>query len=203
MRESGVKVIGAFNSRRVSPEEWISAAESSTEVILIPHDFHGHQSAEIAAAGLIKSGKRVAVIASYSPLQALAAISTNSENIESDFDSEVATMSEASARTISITIAVAPRDMNLGAEVIPAGAVIALKERNIIASGDDVVEVAHQAIKLSTQKKTELVTLVIGAESYDGIAAALEERIHQTLPSVEVTTYLGGQAWYPLLIGIE
>lgn len=203
MRESGVSVIGAFNSRRVTPDEWITAAKSSSEVIFIPHDLHGRESAETAASELAKLGKKVAVINSHSPLQALAAISTHSENVESDFDGEVALMSEAAARTISITIASAPRDLNEGSAIIPKGTVIALRDREIIASGKNVVEVAQQAIQVSAPRTVELITLVTGADSSDELAAALADRIHQTLPAVEVTTYSGGQAWYPLLIGIE
>lgn len=203
MRESGVIVIGAFNSRRVSPEEWIAAAESSSEVILIPHDIHGLESAEIAAIDLAEHGTKVAVIRSHSPLQALAAISTHSENLESEFESEVAVMSDASAKTISITIALAPRDLNDGSEVIPAGAVIALRDRKIIASGREIVEVALRAIERSATKTSELVTLVTGADASEELIATLPDHIQQVLPSVEVTTYSGGQAWYPLLIGIE
>lgn len=203
MRESGVSVIGAFNSRRVSPEEWIAAAESSREVILIPHDIHGLESAEIAARDLAKRTIKVAVINSYSPLQALAAISTHSENLESNFESDIELMSEASAKTTSITIASATREIKSGYEVIPPGAVIALRDREIIASGREVVDVALRAIELSANKESELVTLVTGAVASDEIAQLLTERIHQVFPQVEVTTYSGGQAWYPLLIGIE
>lgn len=43
MRESGVSVISAFDSRRITPQEWIVAAQGSDEVLLIPHDIHGHE----------------------------------------------------------------------------------------------------------------------------------------------------------------
>ena len=203
MRESGVTVINAFNSRRVTADEWVESAAGSDEVILIPHDVHGHESAKSAAKYLASLGKRAAVIDSYSPLQALAAISTHSENIESEFATEVASMASASAQTISITIARAPRDMQSGQVTITAGTVIALKDRRIIAHGSNELEVALNAIQDNVTSNSELITLVTGADVTDQLIQELIERITQATPSIEVTTYSGGQAWYPLLIGIE
>ena len=203
LRESGVSVISAFNSRRVTPEEWVDAAQGAEEVILIPHDVHGYASATSAAAELTKVGISVAVIESNSPLQALAAISTHSENLESEFASEVATMASAAKNTVSITIARAPREMEREGVRIKSGSVIALRNRTLVASGDNEIEVALDAIKKNIDKSSELITLVTGMNVSESLANDLTERIVQEIPSIEVTTYSGGQAWYPLLIGIE
>lgn len=203
MRESGVSVISAFNSRRVSPDEWVEAATGSQEVILIPHDLHGYESASSAARTLTQSGKKVAVVASHSPLQALAAISTHSEDIEADFAAEIEMMDAAAANTISITIARAPRELSSAHGVITAGSVIALQERAVVTFGDDEIDVALRAIQASITDSSELITLVTGANAADALALDLASRIADAFPSIEVTTYSGGQAWYPLLIGIE
>lgn len=203
MQESGITVITAFNSRRVAPEEWVVAAHDSDESILIPHDLHGYESALVAAQTLTKSGKRASVIKAHSPLQALAAISTHSEDLESDFSVEVETMSAAAASTASITIARALREMNFESGTVKAGAVIALSERKIIATGADEADAALAAIAKSITPESQLITLVWGAGSVEQLASELSERINQNFPSIEVTSYSGGQAWYPLLIGIE
>jgi DAK2 domain fusion protein YloV len=203
MRESGVNVIKAFESRRVTPEEWVLAAGESTEVILIPHDAHGHQSAQDAALILESAKKSVAVINSNSPLQALSAISTHSEDLESNFVEEVHTMEAAARATLSLTIALAPRQLESYGEVVNPGAVIALQERKIIAHGVDVVDVAHEAISKVVNSATQLITLVTGANATIAVAQALMERISIAHPTLEVAHYAGGQAWYPLLIGIE
>ena len=203
MRESGVNVIKAFESRRVTPEEWVLAAGESTEVIFIPHDAHGHQSAQDAALILESAKKSVAVINSHSPLQALSAISTHSEDLESNFVEEVHTMEAAARATLSLTIALAPRQLESYGEVVNPGAVIALQERKIIAHGVDVVDVAHEAISKVVNSATQLITLVTGANATIAVAQALMERIAITHPTLEVAHYAGGQAWYPLLIGIE
>ena len=203
MRESGVSVISAFNSRRVTPQEWVEIAGDSSEVILIPHDAHGHDSAQSAATLLRESGRVVAVIDSHSPLQALAAISTHSDSLEREFESEVALMQDSSTHTRSITIAYAPREMHSGAHAVKTGSVIALVDREVIAFGEDIVDVAEAAIKHFNQGAIQLITLVTGAHAPEEIAELLTDRITAANPSIEVTTYSGGQAWYPLLIGIE
>jgi DAK2 domain fusion protein YloV len=203
MRDSGVTVIEALNSRRVTPEEWVQSAASAQEAILIPHDSHGHTSAGIAANLLERAGTRVRVINSTSPLQALAAISTHSENIEADFASEVARMESAAQQTTSITIAFAPREMRAGLESVAKGSAIALKEGVIIVFGSDVIEVALKAILGTVTEASELITLVTGADVVEDLATKLAAHITELIPSIEVTTYSGGQAWYPLLIGIE
>ena len=203
MRESGVTVISAFDSRRITPVEWITAAQESDEVVLIPHDIRGYESAKSAAEQLHSQGKKVAVINSFSPLQALAAISTHSENLSSDFDSEVSTMDAAAAQTISITLGFAPRELSAGDDLVPAGSVIALKDRKIIAFGNDQSDVALQAISGCISGAVGLITLVTGADAMSELAEEITNRINKSFPSIEVTTYFGGQAWYPLLIGIE
>lgn len=203
MRESGVHVINAFQSRRVTPEEWVFAARESAEAIFIPHDLHGHQSANDAALILETQGKTVAVINSYSPLQALAAISTHSENLESAFMEEVHMMESAARATVSLTIALAPRQLESAGRVVPSGSVIALQERAVIAYGTNLIDVAHEAISKVINPATQLITLVTGANATIEVAQALMERISITHPMLEVAHYSGGQAWYPLLIGIE
>ena len=203
MRESGVSVISAFESRRVSPDEWVQAAAASDEVILIPHDFHGYEGALVAARELESNGKTVSVIRSHSPLQALAAISTHSDGHQSEFADEVEAMEAASERTLSITIAKAPREMRSGELLIATGSVIALRDRVVIASGMNEVDVAMDSISQVVNESSELITLVSGAQASDDLVTQLTKRIIGKFPSIEVTTYLGGQAWYPLLIGIE
>ena len=203
MRESGVTVITAFDSRRVEIDEWISAAADAQEVILIPHDLHGHQSAVAAATALRTRGKQVEVINSRSPLQALAAISTHAESRDGEFHSEVAHMEAASHKTLSITIAMAPRTMDHHGQLVKAGSVIALREGQIIAFGERDIDVACDSIADSISDSTELITLVTGANARDELVEEVINRINQEFPYVEVTAYSGGQAWYPLLIGIE
>ena len=203
MEESGVTVINAFNSRRVVPEEWVQAAGDAREVVLIPHDLHGYESAIKAAETLHTGGAKAAVITSHSPLQALAAISTHSENLVEDFSGAVLMMETAATGTRSLTIATAPRDMERAGFPIKRGSVIALFDRQVISFGDDLVDVAYQALTSQIDSASHLITLVSGLEADDSVNELLTARINADFPELEVISYFGGQAWYPLLIGIE
>lgn len=203
MEASGVDVIRAFDSRRVATHEWQALAGESPEVILIPHDPHGYESAHEAAAQLRKLGKFVGVINSRSPLQAIAAISAHSEGLSVECELEVAEMNEAASRTRSVTIAFAPREMVKDGIKIEEGDVIGLMNQKVISLGKDVTSVAEEAIRKLCDGTTELVTLVTGSNIKDGVVEDLTQRINRSYPAIEVTTYSGGQAWYPLLIGIE
>jgi dihydroxyacetone kinase-like predicted kinase len=93
--------------------------------------------------------------------------------------------------------------MSVGTELVAAGSVIALRDRKIIAFGSEESEVAWRAISESMGSSAELITLVTGAQVSGELVEEISSRINQSFPSIEVTTYSGGQAWYPLLIGIE
>jgi dihydroxyacetone kinase-like predicted kinase len=88
-------------------------------------------------------------------------------------------------------------------ELVAKGSVIALKEGVVLFFGSDLTEVALKAILDTVVDSSELITLVTGDDVPEDLAANLAARITQAIPSIEVTTYSGGQAWYPLLIGIE
>lgn len=112
-------------------------------------------------------------------------------------------MEAASHKTLSITIAMAPRTMDHHGQLVKAGSVIALREGQIIAFGERDIDVACDSIADSISDSTELITLVTGANARDELVEEVINRINQEFPYVEVTAYSGGQAWYPLLIGIE
>jgi dihydroxyacetone kinase-like predicted kinase len=81
--------------------------------------------------------------------------------------------------------------------------VIALFDRQVISYGDDLVDVAYQALTSQIDNATHLITLVSGLEVDELVIELLTARINADFPQLEVISYFGGQAWYPLLIGIE
>ena len=56
---------------------------------------------------------------------------------------------------------------------------------------------------LSGLRPGELVTLVRGADADAGLADAVAGRVRSARPEVDTVVYEGGQARYPLLIGVE
>ncbi|MSX26262.1 MAG: hypothetical protein F2781_03865, partial [Actinobacteria bacterium] len=201
MRESGVRVIDAFNSRRVLAQEWVDATESAREVVLIPIDEQSWKSAHEAISVIRREGVRIAVLASRSPLQALSAISTHNE--AADYDDEIVEMATAARQTRSATIALAPRDMSTDIGGVRAGDVLALVDGEVILTGTDLIKVCNQCVDRMLNGGGELITLVMGESAPKELAEQVQKHLAKNHGSVEVTTYVGGQAWYPLLIGVE
>ncbi len=201
MRESGVRVIDAFNSRRVLAQEWVDVTESAREVVLIPIDEQSWKSAHEAISVIRREGVRIAVLASRSPLQALSAISTHNE--DADYDDEIVEMATAARQTRSATIALAPRDMSTAIGGVRAGDVLALVDGEVIVTGTDLIKVCVESVDRMLSSGGELVTLVMGESAPKELAEQVQKHLAKNHGSVEVTTYIGGQAWYPLLIGVE
>jgi DAK2 domain fusion protein YloV len=201
MRESGVGVIDAFNSRRVSVQEWVDATTSAREIVLIPIDQQSWKSAQEAIAAIRKGGVRVAVLASRSPLQALSAISTHNE--DADYDDEIVEMATAARQTRSATIALAPRDMSTAIGGVREGDVLALVDGEAILTGTDLIKVCVECVDRMLNGGGDLITLVMGESAPKELAEQVQKHLAENHRSVEVTTYVGGQAWYPLLIGVE
>ncbi len=201
MRESGVRVIDAFNSRRVLAQEWVDVTESAREVVLIPIDEQSWKSAHEAISVIRREGVRIAVLASRSPLQALSAISTHNE--AANYDDEIVEMATAARQTRSATIALAPRDMSTAIGGVRAGDVLALVDGEVILTGTDLIKVCVESVDRMLSSGGELVTLVMGESAPKELAEQVQKHLAKNHGSVEVTTYIGGQAWYPLLIGVE
>jgi DAK2 domain fusion protein YloV len=201
MRESGVGVIDAFNSRRVLAQEWIDATENAREVVLIPIDQQSLKSAQEAITAIRRAGVRVAVLSSRSPLQALSAISTHNE--DADYDDEIVEMTTAARHTRSATIARAPRDMSTALGEVRAGDVLALVDGEAIVTGGDLIKVSIECVDRMLDHDGELITLVMGESAPKELADEVQKHLAKNHSQVEVTTYIGGQAWYPLLIGVE
>jgi len=201
MRVSGVGVIDAFNSRRVLAQEWVDATASAREVVLIPIDEQSWQSAHEAISVIRREGVRVAVLASRSPLQALSAISTH--NGDADYDDEIAEMAIAARQTRSATIALAPRDTSTAIGEVRAGDVLALINGEVIVTGKDLIKVSIECVDRMLKGDGELITLVLGESAPKELAEQVQKHLAKNHSHVEVTIYIGGQAWYPLLIGVE
>ena len=89
------------------------------------------------------------------------------------------------------------------AGVCHAGDVLGIVDGDFAVLGNDLTSVARTVVERMLGSGGELVTLVVGADSPPGLADAVAEHARAGRPEVDTVTYTGGQAGYPLLIGIE
>ena len=118
-------------------------------------------------------------------------------------DDEIVEMTTAARQTRSATIARAPRDMSTALGEVRAGDVLALVDGEAIVTGSDLIKVSIECVDRMLDHDGELITLVMGESAPKELAEEVQKHLAKNHSQVEVTTYIGGQAWYPLLIGVE
>ncbi|MEU9004795.1 dihydroxyacetone kinase, partial [Streptomyces sp. NPDC048551] len=100
-------------------------------------------------------------------------------------------------------LAVAERQSFTSAGICQAGDVLGLIDGDIAVIGPGLPETAEAVLARMLGSGGELVTLVLGPEVPDALAARLEEYVQHAHLAVDTVTYRGGRYSAPLLIGVE
>ncbi|MEW1638859.1 DAK2 domain-containing protein [Streptomyces sp. NPDC093801] len=161
-----------------------------------------HREAAGAVAGQARAdGVRVAVIPTRSAVQGLAALAVHDP--EAGFDEDVVTMTAAAGATRYGELAVAERQSFTSAGICQAGDVLGLIDGDVAVIGAGLPETAEAVLERMLGSGGELVTLVLGPDVPDGLAARLEAYVQHAHLAVDTVTYHGGRHSAPLLIGVE
>jgi dihydroxyacetone kinase-like predicted kinase len=76
-------------------------------------------------------------------------------------------------------------------------------EGDVAVIGKDLHAVAADVLDRMLSAGGEMVTLVLGADAPDGLAAHLEEHVRRPHLAVDTVVYAGRRQPEPLLIGVE
>lgn len=112
-------------------------------------------------------------------------------------------MTSAAGATRYGEVTVAERQSWTTAGVCQAGDVLGLVEGDVALIGNETVRVATDVLARMLAAGGELVTLVLGADAPDGLAAALEHHVRSCHLAVGTVVYEGRQQEAQLLIGVE
>ena len=74
---------------------------------------------------------------------------------------------------------------------------------DVAVNGSDVVAAAETVLDRMLQAGGELVTIVLGDEAPESVAARLEARVRESYLAVDTVVYRGGRQGALLLIGVE
>lgn len=203
-RSEGVLVVDGGPTANPSTAEVLDGivGARAAQVILLPNAPAVGGVAELAAQQAREQGVVVAVVPTKSPVQGLAAVAVHDE--QRRFEDNVIAVAEAAAATRFAEVTIAVRDSLTYAGRCSAGDVLGLIDGEVVEIGNDVVGMGISLVNRLVAAGGELVTVLSGADS--GAAAAAEavvEHVRAKLPFVEVSSYVGGQPHYPLLIGVE
>jgi hypothetical protein len=171
------------------------------EVIVLPNDSDHLAAAETAAEQARAKGIRVAVVPTRAPVQGLAALAVHDDTRR--FDDDVVSMTSAAGSTRHGEVTIAVREAMTSAGICGPGDVLGLIDGDVAILGTDLAMVSCLVVDRMLAGGGELVTVVLGAGDTSPLAASLRQHIHDVRPDVEVVCYVGGQAHYPLLLGVE
>jgi dihydroxyacetone kinase-like predicted kinase len=177
-------------------------ATGAGRVAVIPTDSNLRAVAQTAADEAFSEGVKVRVIPARSSVQALAALAVRDPSRR--FEDEVIAMAEAAAACRSAEVTIASREaITVAGRCLP-GDVIALVEGEVNVIGKDLVTVCRELLdRMLATGRNELVTMLTGADAPPELEKSLKEHLLKAWPLVEVHAYHGGQAHYPLLVGVE
>lgn len=201
--EAGAVVVATPGGVRPSTASILTAVRAARApgVAVLPNDGDTFAVARVAAAAAREEGIRVSVVPTRAQVQGLAAAAVH--DAMRPFDDDVAQMSAAAgaARDGAVTIAV--RDSMTPAGPCRAGDALGVVQGEFAVVGSDLSQVAIAVIDRLLSYGGELVTIVVGAEGGHEPCLAVVEHLRQMRPDLEVSVHDGGQARYPLLLGVE
>jgi DAK2 domain fusion protein YloV len=201
--DAGAFVVSSAPGRRSSTGEILAAIRSagSDEVVVLPNDPHTLAAAEAAGQAARDDGIRAAVIPTRAQVQGLAAIAVHDPS--RSFDDDVVHMTSAAGHARHGAVTIAARDAMTTAGPCKAGDALGVVEGDFTVVGHDLYETAVTVADRLLVGGGELVTLVRGEAETDGLADRLQHYVEQRYAGVDVACFDGGQARYPLLIGVE
>ncbi|MEU4966043.1 DAK2 domain-containing protein [Streptomyces smyrnaeus] len=200
-RQAGAGVLQVSEATRGDALVAAVRATGAAEVALLPNDTELHPVAARAADAVRAAGIRCAVIPTRAAVQGLAALAVHQPDRR--FDEDVVTMTSAAGATRYGEVTVAERQSWTTAGVCQAGDVLGLVEGDVALIGNETARVATDVLARMLAAGGELVTLVLGADAPEGLAAALEHHVRSCHLAVDTVVYEGRQQEAQLLIGVE
>jgi uncharacterized protein len=187
---------------RASAGQLLDAIRSSGSqcVLVLPNDSDTELAAEAAASAAAEAGFEVHVVPSRSAVQGIAALAvfeptaTAQDNLKA--------MSGAASATRHGAVTVARKRALTGAGWCSPGDVLGVVDGEVMAVGKDLAGVGSEVMARLLADGGELVTIINGAGGGPELAAAVAASARERR-DLEVSIIEGGQAGYPLLLGVE
>ncbi|WP_300007645.1 DAK2 domain-containing protein [Pseudonocardia sp.] len=170
-------------------------------VVVLPGDTELTGTVERAAAAARRDGQEVLVVPTASVLQGLAALAVHDPGRRAADD--VVAMAEAAALTRTAALLVAESEALTWVGRCEPGDVLGLSDGEVVLIAPDL---AVGALWLAHRMLTaggEIVTALLGEGAGDELGEGLAADLRRTHPEVDVVVHRGGQADYPLVLGVE
>jgi uncharacterized protein len=202
-RAAGALPVFNGPGRRASAGQLLDAIRSSGSrcVIVLPNEKDTLLAAEAAASAAAEGGLEVHVVRSQSAVQGIAALAVF-EATASGRDNLTA-MSGAAAATRQGAVTVAGKESLTSAGWCHPGDILGAVEGEVVVVGDDLAVVGAEVVARLLAGGGELLTVISGAGGSPEVSAVVAASARAGRGDVEVVIIDGGQATYPLLLGVE
>ena len=186
-------------------EDFIDAIDrvSAENIIILPNDKNVVLAAQQSAN--LRSEKQVRVVATRTVLQGINAMVAYGDASDSDvtLDTMTTAMEAACEGVNSIEITRATRSAMINGLEIRKNDFIAIVDGAIGIATADIERTLMEALLLVGLEDKELVTLYYGEDFDSDSADPIIERLLMSIKGIEFEAIYGGQALYPLLVGVE
>jgi dihydroxyacetone kinase-like predicted kinase len=171
---------------------------ASAAVVLLPNHENILPAARKAAE---ESAKRVHVVATTSVSQGMAAAAAFLPDLE--LEDNAAALDEAAEACAWGDVALAVRDAETPAGAVRRGDLLGSVRGEVVAIGTDPADVVGTVVARLAQSGQEILTAFAGEAVDDADCLAVEKRLREDWPDLEIEIHRGDQPGYPYLIGIE
>ncbi|MFC1987160.1 DAK2 domain-containing protein [Chloroflexota bacterium] len=183
-----------------STKDFLQAVEvvMSDKVIILPNNKNIVLTAE-QVHSLTK--KRIEVVPTQTIPQGIAALLTF--DYEADFETNARLMREAQSTVKTIEITRAVRSTQLNSLKIKKRQAIGLLDGELLAAGDDTIDVLSKMLAKLDLGKAEIVTIYYGADTELAEAEQVSASIREQHSQLQVEIVRGSQPYYNYIISIE
>jgi hypothetical protein len=183
-----------------STQEILAAFENlpTDKVIILPNNKNIILAANQAKDVTVKS---VAVVASRTVPQGLAAMLAHNPDGEVAWVAEKMSKSIATVKTGEVTIAT--RTVEIDGVNVEAGQIIALLDGDLVLSAQSIEEAVMGFLEKADAASHELITFYYGEDLNRNEAFRIADVARGKYPSQEIEVQDGGQPHYPFLISVE
>ena len=171
---------------------------ASDKVIILPNNKNVVLTAEQVQS---LTEKRIEVVPTQTIPQGVAALLTF--DYEADFETNAQLMSEARSTVKTIEITRAVRSTQLDGLSIKKRQAIGLLDGDLLAAGNDPIDVLNKMLTKIDLKKVEIITIYYGGDTELAEADKVSNSIREQYPQLQVEVVRGGQPYYNYIISIE
>ena len=194
------QVVAGGQSMNPSTAQILEAVElcKADAVIVLPNN---KNIVPVAKQVDALSEKQVAVIATQSVPEALAALVEYDPN--ATVDGNARAMQEALGRVRTGEVTQAVRDASVDGGRVRQGDWLALGRDGVVGSASSAADAVRKLLEELVDDDSEIVTVLVGCDAAANETERIREHIEYAFPHLEVEFHDGGQPLYPYLVGVE